>query len=63
MNADQWKATIIGAVNNPDSDMLDCLAAHVAECEEAKTILRNKGYGVTGQSVLVTARLVPCARD
>lgn len=63
MNAHQWKAMIIGAVNSPDEDQLDSLAAHLAECETAKSILRAKGYGKAGQTIDVTVREVPHARD
>lgn len=61
MNIQQWRNIIVRAVEDPSSGLLDSLAQHVAECEEAKTILRHKGYGITGQSVLVTVRLVPQA--
>ena len=62
MTADQWKATIIGAVNNPDGDQLESLARHLAECEDAKTYLRHKGYGITGQSIKDAVRLVPAVK-
>lgn len=62
MNNDQWKAMIVGAVNNPDDAQLSSLARHLAECEEAKTILRHKGYGVTGQSITDAVKLVGEAR-
>ena len=63
MNSHQWKALIVGAVNNPDEDQLDSLAAHLAECELAKGILRARGYGKSGQSIDVMVREVPHVRD
>lgn len=63
MNAHQWKAMIIGAVNNPDEAQLDSLASHLAACEEANGILRHKGYGQSGQAINDVVRGVPHARD
>lgn len=63
MNAEQWLPVIVGAVNNPDPDQLHALAQHLAQCEEAKTLLRAKGYGIAGQPINETARQVPHARD
>lgn len=62
MNIQQWRNIIVRAVEDPTSGLLDSLAQHVAECEEAKSILRHKGYGVTGHSMLVVARLIPSAK-
>ena len=63
MNAHQWKAMIVGAANSPDPDQLDSLAAHMAACEEANSILRHKGWGKSGQSINDVVRGVPHARD
>lgn len=63
MNTQQWKAMIIGAVNNPDEDQINSLAQHMAACEEANSILRSKGYGASGQAINDVVRGVPHARD
>jgi hypothetical protein len=39
--------------------LLELLSAHLEECDLAKQILRDKGYGCTGMSIVETARLVP----
>jgi hypothetical protein len=63
MTQDQWKAMIIGAANSPDDDQLNSLSRHMADCEEANSILRHKGYGTAGQSIKDVVRGVPHARD
>jgi len=62
MNTRQWRELIVNAANNTDTAQLDSLAHHLAECETAKTILRNKGYGTAGQTIDVVVRQVPDAR-
>lgn len=49
---------MIRAARENDGALLDQLATHLADCEEAKTILRAKGYGDTGMSVAATG-MVP----
>lgn len=63
MIASQWFDVIVGAVNNPAPDQLNALAQHLSQCEEAKTLLRAKGYGMAGQPIHETMRQVPHARD
>ncbi len=63
MNVHQWRDLIVSASRNPDDAQLDSLARHLAECETAKSILRAKGYGKPGQTIDVTVRDVPHARD
>lgn len=63
MNAYEWESLIVAAATNPDKAQLESLATHLAECEEAKTILRNKGWGKSGQAINDVVRGVPHARD
>jgi hypothetical protein len=51
----------LGTAANPT--LLQHLAVHLAECEEAKRILRSKGYGVPFSSFTELAALVPQAGD
>lgn len=44
-----------------DSETLDMIVTALIQAELAKQILRAKGYGVTGQTIDATARLVPDA--
>ena len=44
---------IIGAANSRDHDQLDSLAYPMAACEEANSILRSKGWGKFGQSIMM----------
>ena len=59
----EWQNLIVAAASNPDTAQLESLALHLADCEEAKTILRNKGYGTAGQSIVVMVRPVPNKRE
>ncbi len=61
MKTQHWRDFIVRTVENKDEELLCQIAQHLSECEQAKSILRSKGYGVTGQSVLATARPVPDA--
>lgn len=62
-----YRAEILRAVlgGNPppakahDLTRLNQIAEHLAECEEARTILRAKGYGRAGMSFVDMARSVP----
>lgn len=49
------------AVLDNDTDMLAAIGTHLCDCEDAKRILRLKGWGVHGMSNAATAHLVPCA--
>lgn len=63
MNQHQWQSLIVAAASSPDTAQLESLAAHLAECEIAKSILRAKGWGKTGSTIDVMVRNVPHARD
>lgn len=62
-----YRAEILRAVlgGNPppgkahDLARLNQIAEHLAECEEAQTILRAKGHGRAGMSFIDIARSVP----
>lgn len=62
-----YRAEILRAVlgGNPppanahDLTRLNQIAEHLAECEEAQTILRAKGHGRAGMSFVDMARSVP----
>jgi hypothetical protein len=54
-----WESLIIRAVHNADrgdSESLELLALHLEEVDEAKQVLRDKGYGWTGLSILETVQ-------
>lgn len=51
MDTSQWIATIAGAAADPDGEQMHALAQHLAACERAKTWLRAKGYGTTGEGI------------
>jgi hypothetical protein len=59
MKGIEWRDLIVSAVKREDESMLNSLAAHLAGCEEANRILRNKGYGKTGTAIEDAARAVP----
>jgi hypothetical protein len=62
-----YRAEILRAVFGPgahsaratDLHRLNQLAEHLALCEEAQTILRAKGHGGPGTSIVESARQVP----
>ncbi len=59
MHALYYIDLMVRAVTGGDSETLASLGQHLEDCEEAKQILRAKGYGCTGMPVGATARLVP----
>lgn len=59
MNALHYRDLILRAVADKNDDLIDSIAAHLADCERAKELLRIKGYGLTGTPINVMARLVP----
>ncbi|MCG2586509.1 hypothetical protein [Massilia sp. TS11] len=61
MHPRYYRDLIVRAVENRDDDMLDSIANHLADCEEGKTILRAKGYGLHGMAVAALARQVPAS--
>lgn len=62
MHAQTYIDAICHAVEEGNADVLASLAQRLSEAEYAITILRAKGYGVQGQSLLDTARAVPNAK-
>lgn len=61
MKLRHYRQLIVRAVADKDDITIDRLAAALMEAEDAKRILRLKGYGDTGQTVNAAARLVPAA--
>lgn len=61
MKAEDWQAFIMRAVEeyaagNPTS--LQLIARNLEVCDDAKQVLRDRGYGWTGLDILETARMV-----
>jgi hypothetical protein len=57
MTKDGWKGLVIKAVREADAgnvEILDLLAQNLYEADWAKQVLRIKGYGWTGLSLLLT---------
>lgn len=54
MDKDTWVERIKHVVNTNDVESLDIIAKLLEESEKAKQILREKGYGWTGLSLLNT---------
>jgi len=62
-----YRAEMLRAVLGPgahpakaaDLHRLNQLAEHMAKCEEAQTILRAKGHGGPGTTIVEAARQVP----
>lgn len=53
---------MVRAVQNGDTETLALLAIQLQDCEDGKQIMRAKGYGVPGTSMVATARLVPLSK-
>ncbi|MFC0132076.1 hypothetical protein [Massilia eurypsychrophila] len=51
MNSHAWALEIIRAAADPDGDKMAAMAAQLAACESAKTMLRSGGYGELGDGV------------
>ena len=58
-HASYYKDMLIRAVHGDDDELLNSLSAHLADCEEAKTVLRMRGHGLTGKPFALMARMVP----
>lgn len=61
MTQDGWRLLIVEAVHdseNGNDEKLDLLALHLQQCDQAKQVLRDKGYGWTGVDILETASMV-----
>ena len=57
MNEDGWKGIVVNAVREADNgnvEILKCLVQCLVEADWAKQVLRIKGYGWTGLSLLET---------
>jgi len=61
MKADGWKNIIENA--NQSESQLKLLAKLLAECDQAKQELRDKGYGWQGLGIFETTRMVPNLKD
>jgi hypothetical protein len=65
--ADVYRAEILRAVMGENANTckvaniarLNQIAAHLVDCEDAKAILRSKGYGAPGQTFVQLARSLP----
>ncbi len=56
-------AMVKRAVQANDATMLKVIAQQLCDCEDAKRVLRLKGYGRRFMSTGDTARLVPMAKS
>lgn len=56
MKAKGWKKIIIEA--NKDPEQMKLLAKLLEEADKAKQILKDKGYGWTGLSLLEAVKLI-----
>lgn len=57
-----WRETVIDAArrhDNGDSELLDLLVRVLREQDRAKQVLRDKGHGWTGLSLLKTVQVLP----
>jgi hypothetical protein len=61
MNAHHYRDMLRRAVAAPDGQMLDLLAAKLADAERANEILQAKGYRAAGKSASAIAQMVPVA--
>lgn len=64
MTAEGWRGLVMQAVEQymtGDADKLQLLARHLEMCDQAKQVLRDRGYGWTGMDILETVQLVPYA--
>ena len=63
MRTQSWRDLIVKAVTENNDDIIQSLAEQLSKCEIANGFLRAKGYGSQGQTIDMTVRLVPDARD
>jgi hypothetical protein len=61
MRVHEWTSLIHRAAEAKDDALITSLAQHLAECEEANSILRAKGYGASGTSIVDAVKMVACA--
>lgn len=62
MLAQHYVDVIRRAVEDGNDELLTSVGQRLLEAEAAMGILRQKGYGQSGMSLLDTARKVPAAR-
>jgi len=65
MKADAWRQQAMNAVDearNGDPRMLDRLALLLEQQDQATQLLRDKGYGWKGLSILESVERVPSVR-
>jgi len=58
MKHESWRDLIERKIESEDSDFIDKLSQYLAELDEAKQTLRDKGYGWTGLSLLETVKRI-----
>lgn len=59
MKIHEWVDEIHRIAADKDDKRIIAHAQHLADCEEAFDILRHKGYGESGTSIVDVARAVP----
>jgi len=59
MKAEYWKKALIKMVLDENEEQLNLFGEMLEECDEAKQLLRDKGYGWLGLSLLETVKEVP----
>lgn len=65
MTPEGWKNTIRSIAKQDrdgTSDALELLAAHMAEVDQARQLLRDLGFGVAGTPILDQVRAIPAER-
>lgn len=67
MSVYRWACLILECAEewqkDPESKGLSLVARMLREAEQAKQVLRDKGYGVTGTGLLETANEVPSLEE
>lgn len=58
---ENFAAHIRLVISKGDPESIEDIVNLILESEEAKSHLRNKGYGVTGMGILATCKEVPDA--
>jgi hypothetical protein len=56
---EMYAAWLDSIKDSPDQTARDRLAEHLVECEEAHTILRARGWGQAGTSIVDVVLTVP----
>lgn len=58
MNNRYYIDMVVRAVEAKDKAILNAIADQLSDCEDAKRILRMKGYGTSGMTAAASANLV-----